>query len=68
VMDMSFANQALGLAWLRARASTLEPRVYTVPDEIDRDVARLKLASMGIQIDTLTDEQRAYAESWESGT
>jgi adenosylhomocysteinase len=68
VMDMSFANQALGLEWLRAHAAELEPRVYPIPDEIDREVARLKLASMGIAIDSLTPEQRAYAESWESGT
>jgi adenosylhomocysteinase len=68
VMDMSFANQALGLEWLRAHATELEPRVYPIPDEIDREVARLKLASMGIAIDPLTPEQQAYAESWESGT
>jgi adenosylhomocysteinase len=68
VMDMSFANQALGLEWLKANAATLEPRVYGIPEEIDREVARLKLASMGIEIDPLTAAQRAYAESWESGT
>ncbi|TMB54871.1 MAG: adenosylhomocysteinase [Chloroflexi bacterium] len=68
VMDMSFANQALGLEWLRANAATLQPQVYTIPDEIDRDVARLKLASMGIQIDPMTPDQQAYSESWESGT
>ena len=68
VMDMSFANQALGLEWLRQHAGELEPRVYDVPDEIDREVARLKLASMGIEIDGLTPEQKAYSESWESGT
>ena len=68
VMDMSFANQALGLEWLRTHVAELEPRVYPVPDEIDRDVARLKLLSMGIQIDALTPQQKAYSESWESGT
>jgi adenosylhomocysteinase len=68
VMDMSFANQALGLEWLRAHVGELEPKVYGIPEEIDREVARLKLASMGIAIDTLTPEQQAYAESWESGT
>ena len=68
VMDMSFANQALGLEWLRAHVDELEPRVYGIPEEIDREVARLKLASMGIEIDSLTPEQQAYAESWESGT
>jgi adenosylhomocysteinase len=68
VMDMSFANQALSLEWLRQHQSELEPRVYDVPEEIDREVARLKLASMGIDIEGMTPEQRAYAESWESGT
>jgi adenosylhomocysteinase len=68
VMDMSFANQALGLEWLRDHAAELEPRVYGIPDEIDREVARLKLESMGIRIEPLTAEQQAYAESWESGT
>jgi adenosylhomocysteinase len=68
VMDMSFANQALGLEWLRAHVDELEPRVYGIPDDIDREVARLKLSSMGIAIDGLTDEQAAYAASWESGT
>jgi adenosylhomocysteinase len=68
VMDMSFANQALGLEWLRAHIGQLEPGVYGIPDEIDREVARLKLSSMGIEIDQLTPEQQAYAESWESGT
>jgi adenosylhomocysteinase len=68
VMDMSFANQALGLEWLRAHVSELEHQVYGIPEEIDREVARLKLASMGIEIGTWTPEQRAYADSWESGT
>jgi adenosylhomocysteinase len=68
VMDMSFANQALGLEWMRSHIAELEPRVYGIPEEIDRDVARLKLESMGIVIDPMTAEQRAYSESWESGT
>jgi adenosylhomocysteinase len=68
VMDMSFANQALGLEWLRGHAAELEPRVYDIPDEIDREVARLKLASMGISIEPMTPEQLAYSQSWESGT
>ncbi|HEX5041236.1 MAG TPA: adenosylhomocysteinase [Candidatus Limnocylindria bacterium] len=68
VMDMSFANQALGLEWLRPQAGELEPKVYGIPDEIDREVARLKLISMGIVIDDMTPEQKAYSESWESGT
>jgi len=68
VMDMSFADQALGLEWLRPRAGELEPKVYGIPEEIDREVARLKLASMGVQMDDMTPEQKAYSESWESGT
>ncbi|TMB85173.1 MAG: adenosylhomocysteinase [Chloroflexi bacterium] len=68
VMDMSFANQALGLEWLRANLATLEPKVYGISDEIDREVARLKLESMGISIDPMTPEQLAYSRSWESGT
>ena len=68
VMDMSFANQALGLEWLRANLASLEPRVYGIPDEIDREVARLKLESMAIRIDPMTPEQLAYSQSWESGT
>jgi adenosylhomocysteinase len=68
VMDMSFANQALGLEWLRGHVAELEPQVYGIPDEIDREVARLKLESMGIRIDPMTAAQKAYSESWESGT
>jgi adenosylhomocysteinase len=68
VMDMSFANQALGLEWMRSHVDELEPIVYGIPDDIDRDVARLKLESMGIAIDPMTPEQKAYSESWESGT
>jgi adenosylhomocysteinase len=68
VMDMSFANQALGLEWLRAHLGELGPEVYGIPEEIDREVARLKLESMGIAIDPMTSAQKAYSESWESGT
>jgi adenosylhomocysteinase len=68
VMDMSFANQALGLEWLRSRIDDLEPAVYGIPDEIDREIARLKLVSMGIEIDSMTPQQKAYSESWDSGT
>jgi adenosylhomocysteinase len=68
VMDMSFANQALGLEWLLAHVDELEPRVYGIPDDIDREVARLKLASMGVDLDGMTPEQKTYSESWESGT
>jgi adenosylhomocysteinase len=68
VMDMSFANQALGLEWLRTNVTELEPRVYDIPEAIDREVARLKLLSMGIEIDPMTAAQKTYSESWESGT
>ena len=67
VMDMSFANQALCLEWL-VKNKGLEPAVYPVPEDIDKEVAALKLASMGIEIDSLTPEQVAYLTSWETGT
>ena len=68
VMDMSFANQALGAEYMVKNASTLEAQVYDVPKEIDREIARLKLQAMGIEIDSLTAEQQRYLESWEEGT
>ncbi len=68
VMDMSFANQALSLEYLARNAEKLEKKVYPVPAEIDRQVARLKLESMGIKIDTLTPEQEKYLASWSEGT
>ena len=68
VMDMSFGNQALSVEWLVKAAGTLEPRVYGVPIDIDSEVARLKLAVMGVEIDALTEEQTAYLASWEHGT
>jgi len=68
VMDMSFANQALCLKHLVKNRGSLESRVYSVPEEIDREIARLKLDSMGISIDTLTPEQKEYLDSWEQGT
>ncbi len=68
VMDMSFANQALGLELMRANLDDLEPKVYGIPDDIDREVARLKLVSMGIRIEPMTAAQKAYSESYESGT
>ncbi len=68
VMDMSFANQALGVEYMLKHGKTLQPKVYTIPAEIDREIARLKLISMGIEIDTLTPEQEKYLASWESGT
>ncbi|GAH77953.1 unnamed protein product, partial [marine sediment metagenome] len=66
VMDMSFANQALCLEYMVR--NRLEPGVYPVPEEIDKQVARLKLNSMGIDIDKLTPEQQKYLTSWEEGT
>jgi adenosylhomocysteinase len=68
VMDMSFANQALATGYLVREGRSLERRVYTVPDEIDQEIARLKLAAMGIEIDHLTAEQEKYMNSWEGGT
>jgi len=68
VMDMSFANQALCAAYIAANAAKLEKRVYDVPDEIDQEVAQLKLHAMGIAIDKLTAEQERYLSSWEEGT
>jgi adenosylhomocysteinase len=68
VMDMSFANQALAVEWVVENHATLEKRVYPVPVEIDREVARLKLHAMGVEIDTLTPEQERYLSSWEHGT
>jgi len=68
VMDMSFANQALSLEYLVQHGRELERRVYPVPEVLDRQIARLKLAAMGIRIDTLTPEQEAYLSGWESGT
>lgn len=68
VMDMSFANQALSAEYMRRHADELERRVYSVPEEIDQAIAQLKLAAMGVQIDTLTEEQAHYLASWEEGT
>jgi adenosylhomocysteinase len=68
VMDMSFANQALCLEYLTKMKGSLEPAVYPVPEEIDQEVGKLKLASMDITIDSLTQEQTNYLASWELGT
>jgi adenosylhomocysteinase len=68
VMDMSFSNQALATTYLVKHHRELSKRVYDVPLAIDEEVARLKLASMGVDIDTLTPEQVKYAESWSEGT
>jgi adenosylhomocysteinase len=68
VMDMSFANQALAAEFMVKNAATLEKRVYSVPAEVDAEIARIKLAAMGVKIDELTPEQVKYLNSWEEGT
>jgi adenosylhomocysteinase len=68
VMDMSFANQALSAEFVVDHAGELERKVYVVPEEIDREIARLKLATMGVEIDELTEEQARYLASWDEGT
>ncbi len=68
VMDMSFANQALGCEYIAKNYKSLERKVYDVPEFIDKNIAKLKLESLGIEIDTLTKEQKKYLESWELGT
>jgi adenosylhomocysteinase len=68
VMDMSFANQALAAEFVISNAASLERKVYDVPQEIDDEIARLKLATMGVAIDELTEEQAAYLASWDEGT
>lgn len=68
VMDMSFANQALSLEYMTKHAEEMEKKVYGVPEEIDRNIAKLKLEAMGINLDVLTPEQQKYLQSWEHGT
>lgn len=68
VMDMSFANQALSAEYMLKNASKLEKKVYSVPEDIDKEIARIKLEAMGVHIDTLTEEQVKYLNSWEEGT
>lgn len=68
VMDMSFANQALSAEYMLAHASELEKTVYAVPEEIDKEIARIKLEAMGVNIDVLTEEQKHYLASWQEGT
>ncbi len=68
VMDMSFANQALSVEFLTKNSDKLAKKVYSVPREIDEEVAKLKLESMGIEIDTMTEEQKKYISSWNEGT
>jgi adenosylhomocysteinase len=68
VMDMSFSDQALAAEWLVKRAGRLEPRVYTLPPELDQEVARIKLEHLGCGLEVLTDEQREYLATWKEGT
>ena len=68
VMDMSFANQALSVLYLKEDGHKLEKKVYPVPEKLDKEIARLKLASMGIEIDRLTPEQKKYLQEWKEGT
>ena len=68
VMDMSFANQALSAEFVVEHADELEPKVYVVPEAIDREIARLKLEATGVEIDQLTEEQAKYLASWDEGT
>ena len=68
VMDMSFANQALGAEFMLNNAKNLGPQVYTIPADVDMEIARLKLEAMGVQIDKLTAEQEHYLSQWEEGT
>jgi len=68
VMDMSFANQALASLFLVKNAGKCENKVYPIPKDVDEEIARLKLKSMGVKIDTLTSEQKKYLDSWEMGT
>jgi adenosylhomocysteinase len=68
VMDMSFANQALSIEYILKESGSLSKKVYTVPEDIDKQIALLKLRSMGIEIDKLTAEQKRYLNSWQEGT
>jgi len=68
VMDMSFANQALAAEYMLKMGGELSGQVYDVPEDIDREIARLKLEAMGVSIDTLTAEQEAYLNEWSLGT
>ena len=68
VMDMSFANQALGAEFIVKNKGKLENKLYTLPYNVDVEIANIKLKSMGIEIDTLTDEQQKYLNTWNEGT
>jgi adenosylhomocysteinase len=67
-MDMSFANQALSAVYMHEHAAELANKVYSVPEEVDQEIARIKLEAMGVKIDTLTPEQVRYLNSWQEGT
>ncbi len=67
VMDLSFANQALSAAWLSLEGKNLKNKVYPVPEHLNKKIANLKLASMGIQIEEMTPEQKKYLASWKTG-
>jgi adenosylhomocysteinase len=68
VMDMSFANQALAAEYMARNADKLENKVYRVPEEVDKEIARLKLEALGVKIDALTNEQEKYLNQWQEGT
>ena len=68
VMDMSFANQALAAEWIKDNYKELEPKVYTLPSEVDLKIAATKLKLMGVELEILTKEQIDYLDSWEHGT
>jgi adenosylhomocysteinase len=68
VMDMSFANQALACEYLVTNKGNLEPGLHSIPVEVDKEIARLKLQAMGISLDTLTADQTEYINSWTAGT
>jgi adenosylhomocysteinase len=68
VMDMSFANQALSAEWVARNYGELENKVYRVPEDIDKEISRIKLKSMGIAIDKLSAAQEKYLSGWETGT
>jgi len=68
VMDMSFANQALGAEYMLKNYKSMDKQVYTIPETVDREIARLKLQAMGVYVDVLTAEQDKYLNSWEEGT
>ncbi|MCX7831247.1 MAG: adenosylhomocysteinase, partial [Acidobacteria bacterium] len=68
VMDMSFANQSLAVEWILKKKNSLKKDVYVIPEEIDTEIARIKLETMGYSIDQLTEEQKKYLSSWQEGT